>query len=61
MLKIIGQWVVFGVVGGLLVCVQGLVFSGYSVRQVAFIFSVAVVLGVLIGAVYAVVHRSRPR
>lgn len=61
MLKIIAQWVVFGVVGGLLVCIQGLVFSGYSVRQVVFIFSVAVVMGVLIGAVYAVVHRSRSR
>lgn len=61
MLKIIAQWVLFGVVGGLLVCIQGLVFSGYSVRQVAFIFSVAVVMGVLIGAVYALVYRIRSR
>ena len=61
MLMIVAQWAVFGAVGGLLVCLQGLVFSGYSVRQAAFIFSVAVVLGVLIGAVYAVVHRNQSR
>lgn len=61
MLMIVAQWGLFGAVGGLLVSIQGVVFSGYSVRQAAFIFSVAVVVGVLIGAVYAVVHRSQSR
>lgn len=61
MLMIVAQWAVFGAVGGLLVCIQGLVFSGYSVRQAAFIFSVAVVLGLLIGAVYALARRSQSR
>lgn len=61
MLKIVAQWLAFGVAGGLLVCIQGLVFSDYSVGQAAFILSAAVVMGLLVGAVYAVIFKWRSR
>ena len=61
MLKVVAQWLALGLAAGLLVCIQGLVFSDYSIRQVAFIFSAAVVMGLLVGTVYAVIYKWRSR